>query len=183
MTEKKKLTAKEEMFCLEYGIDFNGARAARDAGYSENTAKEIASNLLTKVNIRERIKGLLADRVGNLELTSERVGQELAAIAYAKLSDVGQWDAEGNLILLPTCMIPEAVLPAIQSIKKIVTADGERLEIKMHDKTKVLEMIAKHAKFFEEPAPPPNVINNNFLSDLPTHKLSRICDILNEEDE
>ena len=30
---------------------------------------------------------------------------------------------------------------------------------------------------------PETNINNNFLSDLPTHKLSRICDILDEKDE
>ena len=183
MTKEKKLTAKEEMFCLEYITDFNGARAARDAGYSENSDDEIACENLRKPHIRDRIKELLTDRIGSLELTAERAGKEIAAIAYAKLSDVGQWDREGNLILLPSCMIPESVLPAIQSIKKIVTAEGERLEIKMHSKEKALEMIAKHSKFFEEVAPPPSVINNNFLSDLPTHKLSRICDILNEEDE
>ena len=183
MTEKKKLTAKEEMFCLEYVTHFNGAKAARDAGYSEESAKEIASQNLTKLHIRNKISKLLEKRIGSLELTAERVGEEYAAIAYARLCDVGQWDEEGNLILAPSCLIPDAIQPAIQSIKKIVTAEGERLEIKMHSKEKALEMIAKHAKFFEEPAPVPNMINNNFLSDLPTHKLSRICEILDEEGE
>jgi len=29
--------AKRERFCLEYVKDFNGARAARDAGYTKNS--------------------------------------------------------------------------------------------------------------------------------------------------
>jgi len=180
----KKLTGKEKMFCKEYINDFNGARSARDAGYSEESAKEIATKLLTKVHIREKIKALLSDRVANLELTSDRVGKEIAAIAYARLCDVGQWDEEGNLILAPSCLIPAEIQPAIQSIKKVITAEGKRLEIKMHSKEKALEMIAKHTKFFEDPEPPKGDTNitNNYLSTMSTKKIIEIKAIMERGD-
>ncbi len=51
----KLLTPKEYRFCQEYVKDLNGARAARDAGYSENSATPQASRMLTKANIKARI--------------------------------------------------------------------------------------------------------------------------------
>jgi phage terminase small subunit len=51
----KKLTLKQEMFCREYLVDLNGTQAAIRAGYSEDTAKEIASQNLTKLNIKKKL--------------------------------------------------------------------------------------------------------------------------------
>ena len=53
---------KERSFIIEYLKDFNGARAAIKAGYSRKAAKEIASRLLTKANIKESIEKALAKR-------------------------------------------------------------------------------------------------------------------------
>lgn len=53
-----KLTPKQEMFCTEYIIDFNGTQAAIRAGYSKKTANEQASRLLTKTWIKQRIEFL-----------------------------------------------------------------------------------------------------------------------------
>ncbi len=57
------LTVKQTRFVEEYCIDFNGAQSAIRAGYSENSAKEIASENLTKPNIAEAI----AKRLESLE--------------------------------------------------------------------------------------------------------------------
>jgi len=59
--ESKELTNQQKKFCEEYILDWNGARAARDAGYSENTAREQASRLLTKVHIEAYIKEIQDD--------------------------------------------------------------------------------------------------------------------------
>jgi phage terminase small subunit len=50
-----KLTRKELRFIDEYLRDFNAARAARAAGYSERSARQIGHNYLTKVYIQEEI--------------------------------------------------------------------------------------------------------------------------------
>ena len=50
--EKKKLTKKQQKFCQEYLTNgHNAAAAARAAGYSTKTAREIAAENLTKPNI------------------------------------------------------------------------------------------------------------------------------------
>jgi hypothetical protein len=49
--QTKKLTPKQQRFVQEYLVDFNGAAAAIRAGYSKKTAKEIASENLTKPNV------------------------------------------------------------------------------------------------------------------------------------
>ena len=56
--KKEKLTDKQSRFCDEYMIDLNATQVAIRAGYSENTAKEIACENLTKPNIQERIHEL-----------------------------------------------------------------------------------------------------------------------------
>jgi phage terminase small subunit len=43
-----KLTEKQKLFCKEYIIDFNATRAAKAAGYSEDSAKEIGYENLRK---------------------------------------------------------------------------------------------------------------------------------------
>jgi len=180
--ELKTLSDKEKIFCKEYIIDFNGARSAREAGYSEKGAKEQAYRMLTKVHIQQEIKRLLTPRLTNLEITSKRVAQECASIAYAQLREIGDWDAQGNLTVKTPDEIPESLHPAIQTIKRIENQQGIRFEIKLFNKDKALEMIAKHTKFFEEPAQVTNnTTNNNFLSTLPTDKLKRILEIVREE--
>jgi len=51
-----ELTTKQDRFVEEYVNDFNASRAAISAGYSEKTARSIASELLTKPDIRNAIK-------------------------------------------------------------------------------------------------------------------------------
>jgi phage terminase small subunit len=55
------LTTKQKAFCEFYaGNGGNATQAAIDAGYSENTAKEIGSENLTKPHILEYIRELSA---------------------------------------------------------------------------------------------------------------------------
>lgn len=69
----KVLNEKQKMFCKEYLIDLNGTQAAIRAGYSEKTAKEIASNLLTKINIQEYLTKLKLEREQKLEINAQWV--------------------------------------------------------------------------------------------------------------
>ena len=72
MTEIK-LTAKQEMFCKEYIIDLNATQAAIRAGYSENTAKEIGCENLTKPNIQEYIAILQKDRMERVQISADNI--------------------------------------------------------------------------------------------------------------
>ncbi len=72
-----KLNAKQERFCEEYAVDSNGAQACIRAGYSPKAAKEQASRLLTKANVRDRIAELQAQHRARLDVTVESLTAEL----------------------------------------------------------------------------------------------------------
>ena len=52
------MTRRERLFCENYARSPTGTGAAIAAGYSEKTARQIASRLLTKVDIRQYIAEL-----------------------------------------------------------------------------------------------------------------------------
>lgn len=83
MAEKETgLSDKQEKFCYEYCIDLNATQAAIRAGYSENTARSIASNLLTKVNIKTRIKEMQDNLAETAGVTRLRVLNEHMKIGF-----------------------------------------------------------------------------------------------------
>lgn len=83
---QKKLTVKERLFCHQYIIDWNGARAARTAGYSENTCYVIASENLTKPYIKQYISLIRNNLEEEAGISKLRNLQELAKIAYSNIS-------------------------------------------------------------------------------------------------
>lgn len=96
-TNTKPLTEKEEAFCQNYLIDFNGAAAARKAGYSEDSAREIACQNLAKIHIRERIEQLRAGMGKSFNITRERIAQEYARIAFGDIRKIFKED--GSLLM------------------------------------------------------------------------------------
>jgi len=67
------LTPKQAAFCREYLLDLNATAAAKRAGYSEATAKQQASRLLTNVNVAERITELRDAAAQRNEVTLDEV--------------------------------------------------------------------------------------------------------------
>lgn len=65
----------------EYLLDLNGTRAAAVAGYSAKTAAAAASRLLRKVKVRALLAEL-AERTKRLDISAERILQQLAKIAF-----------------------------------------------------------------------------------------------------
>lgn len=78
----KQLTDKQKMFCDEYLIDFNGARAAIAAGYSTKTAKQIATENLSKPYLRDYLNEKKEKLTKKVEITTERIVNQIAMIAF-----------------------------------------------------------------------------------------------------
>jgi phage terminase small subunit len=95
----KKLTPKQEMFCLEYLIDLNATQAAARAGYSEATAKEQGCRLLTNVYIQERIAVLMAERAKVVKVDAAWVLQKSIELHDRCSQASPVKDREGNPIL------------------------------------------------------------------------------------
>lgn len=102
MMLEKKLTDKQEVFCLEYIIDLNATQAAIRAGYSEKTAQRIGSENLSKPLIQARIAELMQARIEKtkidavyvLEMSNELLkrcmveGEEFNATGAGKALDL-----------------------------------------------------------------------------------------------
>ena len=71
----KKLTPKQDSFCQEYMVDCNATQAAIRAGYSKRTAGKIASHLVVKSSIKQRIKELQEAQKKRLDYGSDDVVQ------------------------------------------------------------------------------------------------------------
>lgn len=93
--EDRPLSPKQELFCQYYIEDFNGQQAAIKAGYSEASAKEIASENLTKPNVAKRIK-ILRERAAAPHIaTSTEVMQFFSDVMNGKIKD--QFGLEASL--------------------------------------------------------------------------------------
>ena len=78
------LTAKQRRFCDEYLIDLNATQAAIRAGYSENTARAIGSENLTKPDIAEYIDKRMAEKEAALIADQDEVLKYLTAVMRGK---------------------------------------------------------------------------------------------------
>lgn len=157
MTEKSKLTPKQELFCVEYLKDLNATQAAIRAGYSEKTARNIASENLAKPDIQEFICSANKKRLDEVKIEASFVLGELHKIASSSIKDA----VDENGILLPINEMPDHVAKTIQSIDieeeherdkdtNEINSTTKTIKIKFWSKDKSLENLGKHLKLFTE---------------------------------
>lgn len=154
-----KLTEKQKRFVAEYLVDLNATQAAIRAGYSPKTANRIGSQNLSKVDVQAEIEKRRATLRNKLEITQERVLEELAAIAFANGTDFATITHNGLVRLTPTDEVPEEKKKAVASIK-----EGQYgTEIKLHDKVRALELLGKHLGVFDTNNGSANEQENNIF--------------------
>lgn len=140
------LTEIERRFCLEYLIDLNKAAAARRAGYSPRSAKQLGMMVFRKPAVRAEIDRLMAERAHRTELTADRVLRELEALAFSDTKDYRVTDA-GKLTLRPDA--GPTASRAVQSIKRVrrVDEDGNEtttIEVRLWSKPEALRLAMQH---------------------------------------
>ncbi len=155
------MTKKQKRFVEEYLIDLNSTQAAIRAGYSKKTAYAIGTENLKKPEIRDEIQRRQEQLQNKLEITQEKVLQELAAIAFANGSDFAQVVNDGlqpTVKMVSTDTLPPEKLAAIAGIK----ANQYGIEVKLHDKVKALELLSKYLGVFDGGAGQEKSENNLF---------------------
>ncbi|GAG89442.1 unnamed protein product, partial [marine sediment metagenome] len=108
---------QHERFCQEYLVDLNGTKAAERAKFGKKSARSKASQLLTKVNIQERIAELQAARAKRTEISQDRVLKELACLGHSNIKDYVKHAADGFIQFKDIDKISEEDAKAIEAIK------------------------------------------------------------------
>ena len=90
------LNEKQKQFCEEYIIDLNGTQAAIRAGYSKKTARAIANELLTKLNIQEYICELKNKRSERVKYSQDELMRDILEVKNRCMQANPVLDKEGN---------------------------------------------------------------------------------------
>lgn len=99
------LTDQQQVFCEHYIMCWNGTKAAIRAGYSESSARQQASVLLTKPNIRAYVEKALSEAaMGRHEVIARLTEQARADIRdvvdYEGAFDFAKAEANGAISLV-----------------------------------------------------------------------------------
>jgi phage terminase small subunit len=142
------------LFVREYLVDLNGGKACERAGYeckSPAAFRVQASKMLAMPNIRAAVDQNLAERGARIQVTADRVMEEIAKVAFSELRHVADWKAdEHGLELVPAEDLDDDASAAIQEIstKRSYNHQTEEttvtVKVKMHDKLRALDMLGRH---------------------------------------
>ena len=144
-----KLTQKQIRFCEEYMVNLNATQAAIKAGYGKYTAASTASHLLQKPNILAYIQQLQQGISQRLQVSSDKVVQELACLAFANLLEF----VTPEMKLKDFSSMPPEKFAAIESftITETEWPGGHKTtaSVKLHDKIRALEQLGRHLGTFD----------------------------------
>lgn len=145
---EEKLTDREKEFCKQRLLTGCSAKAARIAGYAENSARQIGYENLTKPYIKQYIEHLKTDVEAVTGITKELCLNELKKMATSNISDLHEtWITKKQFEDLTEDQ--KAGIQEITSdVKKVVNDEGETViqeyvKVKMHDKKGALQEIIK----------------------------------------
>lgn len=140
------MTDRQRRFCDEYLIELNATRAYMTAYPSvkkEATAKAAASRLLTFVNVRSYIQERMKAQQERVEIEQDRILRELAAIAFADITEIVTIK-DGKVCIENIDSLPQETRAAIAEIKE----NQWGTEIKICDRLRALELLGKHLGMF-----------------------------------
>lgn len=146
-TGKQKFKADEERhkyFARCYFEHWNATKAAIQAGYSEHTAKQQGSRLLTYADVQAELSRLAQDSEQRGVLSREKVERELAIIGFSDISELADVESVSDLQELP-----EHTRRAVKRVKRTVRFNKETgdetttVELENHDKVAALNLAAK----------------------------------------
>lgn len=142
------MTEKQKIFADEYLIDLNATRAYKSVYRNiknDGVARKNGSRLLTNADIQKYITDRMQERQKRMEITQDRVLEELAAIAFARATDYAE--VKGECVRIKdTDSLTDQQIKAIAGIK-----EGKfGIELKLNDKEKALELLGRHLGMFKD---------------------------------
>jgi phage terminase small subunit len=158
-----KLTPKQKRFVVEYLVDLNATKAAERAGYSKHTANEQGSRLLANVSVSSAIATKQEKRLLKMEISAERVLNELALLGFSNMLDyisVGE-NGAARVDLSKLTRDQAAAMQEI-TVEEFTERTGEdedgkptfenvrRTKFKLADKRSALVDLGRHLKLFTD---------------------------------
>jgi phage terminase small subunit len=154
MAGKRQLTEMQRKFCDEYLIDLNATQAAIRAGYSPRSASELGKQLLDNPLVAAEVARARAKQSRRTGITADRVLRELARVAFCNPDDVIDPDTAE---VLPDATEDDKRCIAGVKVKYVPHKDEDgnyteaiEREIKLCDKLKALDMLAKHLGMYDK---------------------------------
>lgn len=142
---QQKLTDKQRVFVEEYLTCWNATEAARRAGYSPHSIRQIAQDTLSKLYIREEIERRIAEKT----MKTDEVLLRLAEQARGEQSRFWIIDSKGKPILDLQSMVRAGMMHLVKEVKTDPKT-GSVIEVKFHDSQAALRLLGTHLKLFTE---------------------------------
>lgn len=148
-------TDKERLFGHEYLVDQNKTAAAIRAGYSERTAASIGHQVYNKPHVKAWIEERLTQHCEKLDVTAERIIQELAVIGFQNIA--GAFNKDNSLKSIAD--MPEDIQRVISGIDidELFEGRGEEREhigytkkLRTWNKLDALKLLGQHLKMFTD---------------------------------
>lgn len=149
-----KANEKQFRFADEYLTDFNGKQAAIRAGYAPAHASRRAFELLRKPHIMAYLAVKRRELANKLNISKERTMLEIGRLAF---SDIRKFFADDGT-LKDVHLLDDDSAAAVSSVESDETFEsigesrvwtGYAKKVKLWDKVRALEMLAKHYKILE----------------------------------
>lgn len=143
------LDPARQVFIDQYMIDFNGTRAAKEAGFKDTSAPW---RLLRENDVRDEIDRRLAVRRAQARITIEHVENLLRDIAEVEVLDIFTETGE----IRPLTEMPPHARRAIKSIKRteeehFVSGKVKTvIHVELWDKKGAIELLGKYKKMFTD---------------------------------
>jgi len=164
-----QLRDRIERFCEELVLGRTNCDAYLSAGYHAKTkasASTLAGRLLRKVHIQERLAVLRAEAAERYKVTPDNIFMRTGAILNADMRNYMDWGPLG-VTLKPSSELTPEQSAAVEEVTETVTKDGGTVKIKLHSKTKAIELGAKILKMVSDKPDPLGEVTLKIIYDKP----------------
>lgn len=157
------LTPKQAQFVREYLIDLNATQAAIRAGYSANGADTAGPRLLENPDVKAAIDCAKLQRSERTEITSDRVLEEISRMAFYEPGelmidgDAGEDDHVSAVIdgrVIYGLRGPADVKRLPEKVRRAIVGwsydRNQNFTVKLADKSKALDQLARHLGLYTE---------------------------------
>lgn len=140
------LSKKRQAFVEVYLTCWNAAEAARAADYSEKTARQQGSRLLTNVDVQAAI----AQRLAELKIHADEVLVRLTEHARGSMADFLVIPDKGDAKLDLKAAAKKGKLHLVKKFKRTTGEHGTSIEFELYDAQAALNTLARHHKLLTD---------------------------------